>query len=146
MASILNDSDRAAIVARIRQLDPQRPPLWGTMNAGQMVCHLADSLRLALGEIPSRRLGNPLTRTLLKWVVVYLDFKAPPGKIKTVREMLTTQPAGWDDDVAKLVGLIEGFPRAEKVYPHTVFGAMSHSQWGRLAANHIDHHLRQFGV
>ncbi|NJL26901.1 MAG: DinB family protein [Thermoanaerobaculia bacterium] len=146
MASILSESDRAAIVARLRKLDPTRPPLWGEMNAGQMVCHLADSLRVAYGEIPCRQIGNVLMRTLVKWLVVYGQVKAPPGKIKTMREMQSTQPASWDDDVAKLVELIERLPRVEKLFPHPAFGNMSRGEWGRLAANHVDHHLRQFGV
>lgn len=146
MATILNDSDRAAIVARIRKLDPQRPPLWGQMNAGEMVCHLDDSLRVGLGEIPSRQVGNLLMRTVVKWVVVYLQVKAPPGKIKTAPEMLTTKPASWEADREKLVRLIETFPQAKQVFPHPAFGKMSHREWGRLAASHIDHHLRQFGV
>jgi len=146
MPNILNEEDRQTILARIRKLEPKRPALWGKMNAGEMVCHLGDQMRVALGEIPGKPVGNILHRTLVKWLIIYVGVKAPPGKIETVPEMLTTKPSTWEADVAALEGLIERLSKAEKVAPHPAFGRMSLDQWGILAASHIDHHLRQFGV
>ena len=36
---------------RIRTLTPGRKPEWGKMSAPQVECHLADSLKMALGEL-----------------------------------------------------------------------------------------------
>ena len=146
MPTFLDDQDRQTILGRLAQLDPERPGLWGKMNAGEMICHLGDQMRVALGDLPSRQQGNLFTRSLLKWAIVYLPIKAPPGKIPTVREMKTTKPASWDDDLAELRALVERLPETDEVFPHPVFGNMSKKQWGRLAASHFDHHLRQFGV
>jgi hypothetical protein len=44
---------RAAIVVRLRSLDPARPPLWGKMTAPQMVAHLSDQMRHCLGDAPA---------------------------------------------------------------------------------------------
>ena len=60
--------------------------------------------------------------------------------------MLTTQPSSWEEDAARFESLLSRLVNAEQVFPHPAFGGLSHSQWGVLAAKHIDHHLRQFGV
>jgi len=60
--------------------------------------------------------------------------------------MLTTQPSDWEQDSSRFVSLLSRLVAAKNVAPHSVFGRLSRRQWGILAAKHIDHHLRQFGV
>jgi len=111
-----------------------------------MVCHLGDQLAVALGEIPSEPRGSLLTKTVAKWLVLYVPFPAPRGKVNTVPEMLTTEPSDWGKDTARFESLLSRLADAETLAPHPAFGRLSHRQWSRLAAGHIDHHLRQFGV
>ena len=132
--------------ARFRRLTPEHQPLWGRLSAKKMVCHLGDQLAVALGDIPSDPKGGLLTKTVAKWLVLYVPFPAPQGKVKTVPEMLTTEPSDWEQDSSRFESLLSRLVDAKKVAPHSVFGRLSHSQWGILAVKHIDHHLRQFGV
>ncbi len=144
--SIQVDSRRKALLERLRLVSAEGNPLWGTMTAPQMICHLGDQLRVALGDVESRDRSRPLTRTLLKWLVIHLPTPTPKGKIKTVAEMQSTRPATWDDDLRTVEELVERLAVAESPAPHPVFGPLSDSQWGTLTAKHLDHHLRQFGV
>lgn len=146
MTSILVEQDRRALLARFHRLTPQHHPLWGGLGAKKMVCHLGDQLAVALGDIPSEPKGGLLTKTVAKWLVLYVPFPAPKGKINTVPEMLATEPSDWEEDTARFESLLSRLVDAKKVAPHSVFGRLTHSQWGTLAAKHIDHHLRQFGV
>lgn len=146
MSSILVAADRMALLARFRKLTPEHQPLWGRLSARKMVCHLGDQLAVALGEIPSKPKGNLFTKTFAKWPVLYLPVPAPKGKVKTVPEMLTTEPSDWEEDTARFESLVSRLVSTEDVAPHPVFGRLSLSQWGILVAKHIDHHLRQFGV
>ena len=57
-----------------------------------------------------------------------------------------TEPSSWGDDVARFESLLSRLVDADRVAPHSVFGRLTHNEWGVLAAKHIDHHLRQFGV
>src|SRR5215217_3924742 len=107
MPTLLNETDRTNLVGRLRQLTPEQPAKWGRLDAPRMLCHVADQFRVALGEIPSAFIGNPLTRTLLKWLVVYAPVTPPPGKIETAPEMLTTRPASWADDLRATETLLE---------------------------------------
>jgi len=145
MSSILVDADRTALLARFRRLTPEHRQLWGKLSAREMVCHIGDQLAVALGDIPSEPKGSLFTTTFAKWLVLYVPFPAPRGKVNTVPEMLTTQPSEWEQDSSRFVSLLSRLVDAKKVAPHSVFGKLSHRQWGILAAKHIDHHLRQFG-
>jgi len=146
MPTILDSEYRDALLARFRQLTSDRQPLWGAMSAPKMVCHLSDQLRVALGHLETKDQGSSLTRTLVKWLVLYTPLPTPKGKIMTAREMLTAEPSSWTEDTRAFETLVARFVDAKEVATHPAFGALSHRQWGILTARHVDHHLRQFGV
>ena len=146
MSTIATAESRAALLARVGRLTRESRPNWGTLTAPRLLCHLSDQLRVALGEIPAQQRGSWRTRTLLKWLVIYLPVQAPPGKVRTAPEMLTTSPRSWVADLASLEALLARLAVAARTAPHPTFGPLSHSEWCRLAWKHFDHHLRQFGV
>lgn len=145
MPTLLDTADREALVQRLHRLQPSSKPKWGTFTAPRMVCHLADSLRVGLGDVPTKRSDTFLSRTLLKWLVVYSPVSPPPGKIETAPEMLATAPTTWAEDLSALEQLIARVTTTPKTAPHPTFGPLSQDGWGRLGWKHLDHHLRQFG-
>ena len=50
MKTLSSAEDREVMIGRVRALGAERPAKWGKMNAGEMICHLNDSLGLPLGE------------------------------------------------------------------------------------------------
>lgn len=110
-----------------------------------MLCHVTDSLRVAVGDLPTRPVGNLASRTLIRWIVIHSPLKPPPGKVSTAPEMLTSAPTNWSDDLAAAVGLIERVGKGEATATHPSFGRLSRSEWCKLSWKHLDHHLRQFG-
>lgn len=145
-ATLLDDNDRSAILARLEKLTPESARKWGTLDAPGMLCHVSDGLRVALGELPARRADSLLKRTLLKWLVVNTGFKAPPGKVQTAPEMLTSRPAEWSGDLASCRQLIAKVGSGAATAVHPAFGPLDAAEWGRLCWKHLDHHLRQFGL
>lgn len=145
MKTLLNDGDREQILERIGRLGPDSERLWGAMTAHQMICHVADQLCVAMGEIPGRRRDTFVSRTFIKWFALYLMPRIPRGKIRTVSEMQTSDPGQWEVDTLHLRNAVDRFPRCEEFSPHPVFGPMAPSQWGILAHRHLNHHLKQFG-
>jgi uncharacterized protein DUF1569 len=148
VATLFDEKTRAGVHARIDRLEAASPGLWGKMNAPQMVCHAADQLRVALGEIPTRPRPNFLRFRPLRQLFVYW-LPWPKAKVPTVREMLTSQPTSWDGDLQALHGLVDRFAdcRPEGDWaPHPAFGPIAGREWGRLCYKHLDHHLRQFAV
>ena len=145
MSTLLSDSDRQQIIIRLRRLTPDRVPQWGTLTAPKMLCHVADQLRVATGVIIGRHRDSLLRRTVLKWIVINSSLKAPPGKVHTVPEMLSTAPTSWDADLETCVRMIEEVGLGKATGRHPAFGPLSALEWGRIGWKHFDHHLRQFG-
>lgn len=150
MKNIYDAGTRQALAERVRRLTPDAERHWGTMNADQMICHLGDQLRVALGEIPSssRAASGPMSWPGIKQFVIYA-MPWPKGKVQTARSMLTTKPEEFEADREAFLQLLESF--AERgpdapLTPHPLFGKLSGNDWGGLVARHIDYHLRQFGA
>jgi len=144
--TLLDSQDRSLILQRLQRLRPDATPAWGTLTAPRMLCHAADQLRVALGEVPSRPTHNFVSRTLVKLIVVNTGFKPPRGKIKTAPEMLSSEPTSWEADLAASVELAERVGQGTASAVHPAFGPLSPQEWGRLCWKHLDHHLVQFGV
>jgi hypothetical protein len=120
------------------------------MSAHQMVCHLNDSLLVALGRRDVSHAVTLPSRTIIKWIALYLPVRWPPG-ILTRPEIDQhgggTRPAGFAADVARLESLTRAFAAAapgSRAAMHPIFGRMSDRAWLRWAYLHADHHLRQF--
>jgi len=144
--TVLNERDRSEILSRLRQVRPDAAPKWGTLDAPRLLCHLADSMRVALGQIAVTPTHNLLSRTIGKRVVVNSSFPAPPGRVHTAPEMLSSRPSEWAHDLRSCEELVARVGAGEARSLHPKFGHLSAEEWGRLCWKHLDHHLRQFGV
>lgn len=144
--TLLNDDDRSLLLERLRRVRPDTKPAWGSLNAPRMLCHVADQMRVALGEIDSKPVHNFASRTFLKFLVINTGFQPPRGKVKTAPEMLTSQPASWEADLLACVELAERVALGGARADHPMFGPLSPEEWGKLCWKHLNHHLVQFGV
>jgi hypothetical protein len=150
--TLAQPEDAARLVRRLRDMRPESPRRWGRMSAHQTVCHLGDSLRMALGRRAVSDISTPAGRSLVKWAALYLP--APwPSWIRTSPELDQeaggTRPVEFEADVAELEALLRLVAgRTERdVWPrHPVFGPISGAAWLRWGYLHTDHHLRQFGA
>jgi hypothetical protein len=151
MRSLAHRTDAAQLVDRLRRLHPDSPARWGRMSAPQMICHVADALRMALGRKEASPVGGLLHRTVVKWIVLYVPLRWPPG-IATRPELDQdgggTAPAEFAVDVSEVESLLAlvaaGGSPLQPLHP--IFGRMSRRGWLRWAYLHTDHHLRQFGM
>lgn len=149
MKTLFAASDREAIHARLARLQPDSSASWGRMNVQQMVCHIADQLRVALGDTPCTPVPAPkiLHSRIAREVLVY--WLPWPKGVPTAPEMKLAKPVTWDADVQAVRDLIDRFMKVQPTGAwavHPGFGPMSGTEWGRLCYKHLDHHLRQFGV
>lgn len=146
--TLFDDPTRASLKSRLDRLAPTAQRQWGTMNAGQMICHLCDHLGVALGSVASSPAPAATANPLMRWLIIRL-MPWPKGKLQSPKEQFTTQPGDFAKDRDRLKSLIDEFaargPEGE-FGAHSIFGTMSGTRWGQLAHRHIDFHLRQFGV
>ena len=133
---------------RIQTLQPDAQRRWGRMNVQQMVCHLADQLRITLGDIPVKRVPSPLSNPVVRRLVIDV-LPWPKGRIQGPPEAFVTSPGEWQRDVSVLLDLLDRFSAAatrKDWPPHPMFGDLGGTLWSRLTCRHFDHHLKQFGV
>ena len=117
------------------------------MNAGQMLSHLVQTLRMATGEMPTKSRRLPMRYPPLRQFIIYLmPFPKGVGTAKELMPVDGVELAASRDD---LHHLLEALARkqSERSWPeHPAFGRLSGREWGVLVYRHFDHHLRQFGV
>jgi Protein of unknown function (DUF1569) len=141
-------TDAREIKDRIARVQPGATPQWGRFSSPQMICHLADSLKMALGDLPVPSKWLPIRYPPLKQFIIFV---APfPKHAPTAPQLLARRPREWAADVADLQTHVDrlGQHRASRApWPeHPVFGPMSERAWGVQIYRHMDHHLKQFGV
>jgi hypothetical protein len=139
------------LVSRVQTIQPEAKRHWGLMTAHEMLCHLADSFRIVLGERPVVMVpANRVTRHLMRLVALHVPLRWPRG-IRTVPEVDPkrdgTRPSAFEADRQAVLTLLQRFAANDARYArHPMFGAMSRHDWMIWGYRHMDHHLRQFGV
>ena len=145
---LLHTSDSPERVRRrLVRLTAGTPGRWGRLDAPRMLVHVADQLRLALGDVekPIRPMpagGRPLIGPLI-WFLPW------PRNLPGAGRGHIWEPGTWDADQAALDTLLDRFtarPLEAAWSPHPAFGPLTGPAWSRLAWRHLDHHLAQFGV
>ncbi len=138
------------MLARLHSLTAQSPRQWGTMTAPEMICHLTDSFKGVLGELPLGRVDTLFTRTVMKFAALRMPMHWPKGS-PTMPEIdqkrRGTKPTSFARDRDELEAVTRRFLAGiGAMRAHPLFGEMTPRQWRRWAYLHMDHHFRQFGV
>jgi hypothetical protein len=147
MKSIWQDEARRELNDRVGAVAWDRSAEWGKFTAPKMICHLAESLRMAMGDLTVKPKRLPIRYPPLKQLIIYV---APfPKGAPTAPELLARAPSDWAHDVADVQALLAraGSARTTDTWPeHPAFGKLSTRAWGVLIYRHMDHHLKQFGA
>ena len=147
-------SDRAClkeILDRLSGVRADSPRRWGKMNAHQMICHLNDSLLVAMGQKTVSKAPSIIPRRLVKWIALYIPMRWPKGvptRPEVDQQKQGTAPADFQADLDAVVSLTQEFVRAPRTFTfgtHPMFDEMTEADWMRWGYLHADHHLRQFG-
>ena len=148
MKTLFDPAARADIIGRIDRLAPERLPLWGGMNAPQMLTHVGEQLRNALGDMDAQVVPSSFSRPPMNWLLIHV-VPWPKARAKSPPEFLVRPPAAWDRDMSDLKDLIRRFAErspSDEWPVSAAFGRISGRDWGVLTYKHLDHHLRQFGA
>ena len=150
MKSLKNLRDQQEIFRRLAELSPDDKARWGFMSVQQMVCHLDDSYKAALGERMLSAATEGLRGPVVKWLALKVPRQWPKG-VPTRPEVKAgkggTLPGNFDEDLASLRLILGRFCLGlpSPTLGHPIFGKMTTDDWMRWGYLHADHHLRQFG-
>lgn len=146
MPTVYDAAARGRLHERIDALRPDLEPRWGRMRVGQMVVHCDLHLRHSLGEhLTPVRL--PIGRFPLNLMIIYL--LPTPKSVPTMDELRDPVAGAFEEDKARLKDSLEklgAVPPGTRMPVHAAFGKIGRHAHGALAHNHLDHHLRQFGL
>jgi hypothetical protein len=138
------------LLERLERVTPVSERQWGAMTPHQMICHLNDSFKVAMGEKSAGTRTSWMTRTVLKRVALYAPMRWPRN-LETMPEVDQkvggTLPVDFWRDRDALVRTMTRFVADAPDFtwsPHPMFGTMSVREWRRWGYLHTDHHLRQF--
>ena len=137
------------ITTRIDRLQPTSQRQWGKMDAAQMLAHLSNTMDMASGKLPTKRLLigrliGPLFKPLMTNEKPFGRNAPTSGELKIadLRDFAREQQRLKECVRSFHQGGEAGFTRT----PHPFFGPMTPIEWSTGMYKHIDHHLRQFGV
>ena len=146
MKSVWQKESRDTLERRLDKLTADTPAKWGRFTAPQMVSHLIESIRMALGEFSVEPRKTPFKRFPIKQFIINA---APfPKGAPTTPELLAGKPQEWNGEVQRLKDLMRQFAGGsyKRLPDHPAFGKLSRRAWGVLIYKHVSHHLKQFGV
>jgi len=146
--SLWEGDARRDLLDRLARLTADSRPQWGRMNAPQMLTHVNDQFRMALGDLPTVPARLPIRYPPLNHLVAYV---LPwPKSSPTAPELLARiDQSTWPVEVATFATLLDRFATRppDAAWPlHPAFGRLSGAGWGKLGYRHTDHHFRQFGA
>ena len=151
MNNTLTKEGKKAILDRLDKLTDSSPRLWGSMKVNEMLAHMNDAHKIALGMKEAIDTSNFFSHYVVFNVAVYVLPKWPQGE-KTAPELDQKQNGSKARDfytelefLKKMMDILEEREES-KFQPHPLFGKLSKKKWSDLLAKHFDHHLRQFGV
>jgi hypothetical protein len=150
--TLARQRDKTEVLERLKALRPDSVRRWGRMSPHQAVCHLSDGFRMGIGEKAVSHASGAFQRTMLKWIVLYVPLRWPPGILtrpEIDQEGGGTRPSDFAADIAQLEALLELVTTQASDRDwlrHPLFGPMSKAAWLRWGYLHMDHHLRQFGA
>jgi hypothetical protein len=150
MTSLGDPGVLEGLLARLAKLHEKRPRAWGKMTAHEMMCHLADSFAVGLGERAAQSRETWMLRTIGRRIALHTTL-AWPKSIPTMPEVQSglggTCPSDFEADRERLVQLMRRFAAADAKYgPHPALGKLTREEWLIWGYRHTDHHLRQFAL
>jgi len=152
MKTLLDKRQRNKHLKRLRKLTPETKPLWGELNAANLLPHLTDPFRIALGKMEAIPVKSFFTTGIGKFIAIYLMPKWPKGAPthpKTNINIQGRKGVNFEQDMKELTDLIDKFVLLNSkvtYHDHPIFGKISNKTWGIVMNKHFDHHFRQFGL
>lgn len=137
------------ILKRVDKLSASSQRQWGKMNVDQMLAHCSIGLETAIGIkfFPQSFFGKLFGKF----------FKSHAVENKPIKKNSPTNPAfrisnpqDFEKEKVNLINLLSKFHEGGEAKcttnPHSFLGKLTPEEWSSLQYNHLNHHLKQFGV
>jgi hydroxymethylglutaryl-CoA reductase len=137
----------------LKNVESSMPAKWGSMNAHQMIEHLALVFSIANGRMTATPNAEPERLAYRKMRFFEKDTPFPKGfRVDFIPEeptptMFPTIEQSKEFLMVQLMRFMDYHEEHEGLTPvHPVFGPLNYEEWIRFQVRHVKHHLGQFGV
>ena len=136
------------IVSRLQNVSAASPAQWGKMNAAQMMAHCRTGFQVYFGEMKLKRslIGFMFGKMAKKKI---LSDKPWSHNMPTAPQFKIASEKDFATEKEKLLADVNRFIKegnTASITVHPFFGKMTAHEYGTLMGNHLNHHLKQFGV
>ncbi|NIJ43891.1 hypothetical protein FHR24_000330 [Wenyingzhuangia heitensis] len=135
---------------RLDKLTTKSKPLWGRMNAAQMLAHLNLTYDTSRGKvrIELQPFMHFFVKTFLKRTIV--GDKPYPKNAKTAAYYEVVDDKNFEEEKSNLLQNMQwAFEKGEHYFEGRLtgsFGRLTAKEWSNLFQKHLDHHFQQFGL
>lgn len=151
MQNVFDAKDAQQFIERINNLTPETQRKWGKMSVSQMLAHLNVAYSLAF-EPEKHKKPSFIAKFLLTQFVkpkITSESKYKPN-LPTSPVFIISDERDFEEEKKKLIGNIQRVQQlgrdAFEGKEHINFGKINAQGWSNMFANHLNHHLEQFGV
>ena len=150
MKNVFNKMDSDEVINRINKLTPKSKAVWGTMDVAQMLAHCNVTYDMDMTNDYPKATGVKkfFLKLFIKSVVV--GEKPYQKNGRTAPPFIITGERAFDNEKTKLVNYILKVQKLGASHyegkESNSFGPLKSSEYNNMFYNHLDHHLRQFGV
>lgn len=147
MKSFFEEGVYEELSSRLNKINQDSKPVWGKMNAGQMLHHCQMPLNIILEKEDYGVKPNWLINLLFK-KSMYSD-KLWKKNLPTAKGFAIKDEKDFETEKQDITNLLDELNNQRKRIDwqaHPAFGKMTKEQWGKMQYKHLDHHFRQFGV
>jgi oxepin-CoA hydrolase/3-oxo-5,6-dehydrosuberyl-CoA semialdehyde dehydrogenase len=148
MSQFVDITNRKQLNSLLQKLHADTTPLWGKMNAQQMVEHLVQQIEYSNGKkITACEVSEEeAAREKEKWI--YTNAEIPKNLI--LGPLPALRYANLEAAIRhlhqELVDFEEYFTEPGITSIHAGYGAMDYNEWLIWHSKHFKHHFKQFGL
>lgn len=135
---------------RLEKLQYNTKPLWGKMNAPQVLAHLNVSYDMANEKITVK--NSFVMKLILKTFIKKIVTDETPYKknAHTPPVFVISNERDFEKEKALFIkNILETTEKGASHYEGKVsvsFGALTSKQWSNMFQKHLEHHFAQFGI
>jgi hypothetical protein len=150
LPSIFETKTTETILSRLNNLTNTTQPLWGKMNAAQMLAHLNVAYDIDSGKIKSET--PALMKFMLKLFLKPILVNEKPYKknSRTAPTFLISTEKDFEKEKKSLIdNILESQNNGREYYEgreSNSVGKMNANEWSNMYYKHIEHHFSQFGI
>lgn len=130
---------------RFDQLNEHSIPIWGKMNAAQMLAHCREIQEVCNGKVLN---GTPflikIFRNFIKKSV--LNQKAYKRNTPTHNQYKINDVKDFDNEKKLFLASLDQFVSNKGSTDHSLFGILTEEERNQAVVKHHLHHMEQFGI